>query len=757
MKNIISLLILTLSCLTAGAERIKVACVGNSVTYGYRLENRERDAYPVQLQRLLGDEYEVGNFGKSGATLLRHGHRPYNEQEECRAALDFGAGIAVIHLGLNDTDPRNWPNYRDEFETDYQQLIDALHAAAPGGHLKQLVICRMSPIFDGHPRFESGTRDWHAEIQQAIERVAEHNVRLEALRPAEQRTKVTLIDLFRPLHNRPDLFPDDLHPIAQGAGIIAKTVYGGLTGNWGGLALAPIYSDGMVIQHDHPALRGRANALETISIDICKATDAAATAKGKKKAKKQQPRPLQTVTVQADIEGHWTAQLAPLTPREAYTITIRATQPESNAVSKTITINDVLAGEVWLCSGQSNMAFRLEQSITAKEDIAAANTPLIRFYDMKERWATDNTEWPAESQEAVNNLDYYHPTRWTPCDATTAARFSAIGYHFGRTLADSLQMPVGLICNAIGGSTAESWIDRTTLEYEFPAILRDWQHNDFIQDWCRGRAAKNVAAALTLAEGNGKCVRHPYLPCYLYESGIDCLDAYPIKGVIWYQGESNAHNKDAHERLFSLLVDSWRKNWQTPTLPFHFVQLSSINRPSWPWFRDSQRRIAKALPHVDMAVSSDLGDSLDVHPRYKREVGQRLARLALHNDYGKTHVTASGPMPRSAEFTDGSVLIHFDNGHGLHAGQSGPIAYSGNRIATFEVAGSDGIFYPAEATAVKATSAEATPAADNTLIVKSDKVANPTSVRYGWQPFTRANLVNSDNLPATTFRLDKVE
>lgn len=701
LRQSIFALCMGFSVLTAMADKVKVACVGNSVTYGYGLENRDRDAYPVRLQQMLGDEYEVGNFGKSGATLLRHGHRPYNEQQEYKAAIDFGAEIAVIHLGLNDTDPRNWPNYRDEFESDYQQLIDALNAAAPGGKLKKLVICRMTPIFDGHSRFESGTRDWHGEIQQAIERVA-------------LRNGVETLDLYTPLHCRPDLFPDYLHPNADGARILANTVFGGVTGNWGGLQLASVYSNGMVLQHDEPIVRGRANAGQTVEVRV----------KGNKHK--------QSAKAQADLNGRWEVRLNDLPVGGPYTVTV-------STKDKKLELTDVLAGEVWLCSGQSNMAFRLNQCITAKEDIAAADNSFIRLFDMKERWATDNTEWPAESMEAINNLDYYHPTRWTNCSSETAAKFSAIGYHFGRVLADSLQMPVGLICNAIGGSTTESWVDRTTIEYEFPAMLRSWRGNDFIQDWCRGRAAKNVAQSQNPAQ------RHPYLPCYLYEAGIQPLDAFPVKGVIWYQGESNAHNKEAHDRLFTLLVDSWRQNWHNLGMPFYFAQLSSLNRPSWTWFRDSQRILQNEIRNTGMVVTSDLGDSLDVHPRFKKQVGERLARLALHERYGYERLTPTGPMAYAATFGKGDATVYFDCGNGLRAGKSGPVAADGDRIVSLELAGPDGIFYPAEGTVET----------DGRLRVTSKDVKEPASVRYGWQPFTHGNLVNSDNLPASTFRFDK--
>lgn len=692
----------------AMAERIKVACVGNSVTYGHGIAGRDSLAYPAQLQRLLGEGYEVGNFGKSGSTLLRNGHRPYNLQKEYRRALDFGAEIVVVHLGLNDTDPRNWPNFRDEFERDYCQLIDSLQAAAPEGRLRRLVLCLMTPIFNGHPRFESGTRDWHAEIQDAIRRVARHY-------------GVEPLDLHTPLHCRPDLFPDNLHPNAEGAAILAKTVYGGITGDWGGLQLPEVYANGMVLQHDKPAMAGRANTGEKVTV----------TVRGPKRYK-------QTATTHADGNGHWRTSLKALPPGGPYTVDIETSGKEH------LQLRDVLAGEVWLCSGQSNMAFRLDQCATAANDMLqapayadAGKGGCLRLFNMRGKWDTYDQTWPAETRDSVQALQYYRPTRWEHCDALAAARFSAIGYHFGRVLADSLQMPIGLICNAVGGSTTEAWVGRTTLEQEFPAILRPWIYNDFIQDWARSRAAKNLGVSGKGSEET-RLLRHPFLPAYLFEAGIAPLKGFPIKGVTWYQGESNAHNKEAHDKLFTLLVDSWRTQWGDLGLPFHFVQLSSLSRPSWPWFRDSQRILQSEIRNTGMVVSSDLGDSLDVHPRRKREVGERLAAQILHDRYGYSHVTPSGPVPQAAVFTGEKVTVHFDFGKDLHAA-------GGGDIETFEIAGHDGIFHPAKAV----------PVAEGRLTVTSPQVKEAVSVRYGWQPFTRANLVNAAGLPTSTFRYDK--
>ncbi|RYE58261.1 MAG: sialate O-acetylesterase, partial [Sphingobacteriales bacterium] len=228
----LSLALLFLFTNYAIAQKVKVACIGNSITAGYLLANPPQEAYPVQLQNLLGDTFEVGNFGFSGATLLKKGHRPYFNTKAFKDVLAYKADIAIIHLGLNDTDPRNWPNFKDDFQRDYQWLIDTLKQGNP--KLK-LYICKLTPIFSGHARFKSGTRDWYWQIQEKIEQVAEAN-------------KLPLINLSENLNQRPDLFADYLHPDIIGAGIIARTVYEHLTGNFGGFSIDPIFADHMVLQ-----------------------------------------------------------------------------------------------------------------------------------------------------------------------------------------------------------------------------------------------------------------------------------------------------------------------------------------------------------------------------------------------------------------------------------------------------------------------------------------------------------------------------
>ncbi len=664
---------------------IRVACVGNSITYGTGIEDREHFSYPVQLQKMLGDKYVVGNFGKPGATLLRHGHRPYFEQNEFKEAMRFKGDIVVIHLGINDTDPRNWPNYRDEFVTDYLALIDSLRSV---NHNARFIIARMTPIAHRHPRFISGTKLWHTEIQQAIETVA-------------KVSGAELVDFHAPLYPYPNLLPDAIHPNAEGAGILARTVYGGITGDYGGLQMAEIYTDGMVLQREVPLdIHGKADAGRKVTVMFA----------GQK---------VQTV---ANNRGEWSVTLQPMKAARNQMLVV-----ESDKTKKVF--RDVAVGEVWLCSGQSNMAFTLQQAATAARDIPNVSDADLRFFDMKANWQTNDVAWPLSAIDSLNHLQYFAPTSWHGATPETAGQFSAVAYYFGKMLRDSLQVPVGLVCNAVGGAPTEAWIDRNTLETRFPAILNDWLHNDFIQQWVRERAAKNISNA------RGASARHPYEPCYLYESGMLPLLQYRVKGVVWYQGESNAHNMEAHERLFKLLVDSWCTNMKNEEMPFYFVQLSSLNRPSWPWFRDSQLRLMRQLPGLGMAVSSDVGDSLDVHPTHKLEVGERLARWALCKTYARK-VVPSGPLFSRAWREGSTAVVEFDYADGLTTSD-------GNPLRCFEVAETDGLFYPAEAEI-----------SGGKVRLSSDKVRTPHFVRYAWQPFTRANMVNADGLPASTFRAE---
>ena len=687
MRKYILTLLTYAFVLAAYAHPIKVACVGNSVTYGQGIVDREHDSYPAQLQRMLGEEYEVRNFGKSGATLLSHGHRPYIKQKEYQDALAFGADIVIIHLGLNDSDPRNWGDYQQEFVGDYQRLIQSFRKVNP---FCKIWICRMSPTFPGFFRYLYTVRYWEDQIQNAIENVA-------------ASAHVGLIDLHKDLACRPDLFADCIHPDAEGAGIMAKTVCNTLTGKWGGLQMPEIYSDNMVLQRDKKLrITGMADAGEQIEVSIGK--------------QKQQAI--------ATGDGQWSVCLNPMKAGGPFRLVVKSQ-------TKTLEYNNVLIGEVWLCSGQSNMEFPLKDAATGQTALSNCNNAQIRLFKKRPRWQTSRCEWPASALDSVNRLQYLAEACWEVCDKSSASDFSAVAYFFGKMLADSLNVPIGLIDNSVGGSCAEAWIERHTLEREYTDILLNWKANGLIHNVCRDRAALNTKKSTHLLQ------RHPFEPCYLYEAGIMPIVPYPIRGIIWYQGEANSHKTEVHEILFPLLVKSWRHAWNEE-LPFYYVQLSGYSLFNWVNFRNSQRKMLDKISATGMAVSHDMGDSTNIHPIRKQAIGERLALLALNKDYGFSSLVPSGPLYRSVSFKDGVALLSFDYGTGMHSSNGKP-------LSGFEIAQYDGCFVPAQAEVME----------DGQVRVFSKQIADPRYVRYAWKSCPLdANLVNSAGLPASTFKTD---
>ncbi|MFV0591437.1 MAG: GDSL-type esterase/lipase family protein [Draconibacterium sp.] len=673
-------------------QKIKVACIGNSVTRGYGLNNPESESYPSQLQNLLGDTYHVQNFGHNGATLLSKGHRPYIEMPEYAEALKFEADIIIIHLGLNDTDPRNWPNYRDEFVTDYMALIESFRKDNTNN--PQVYICKISPIFNAHPRFKSGTRDWFWQIQDAIEQVAKNS-------------QTGLIDLHGPLYHHPDLFADALHPNEEGAGIIAQTVYENITGDFGGLSLAPVFMNHMVLQRNKPIpVWGKANRREKLSLTFNE----------------------QIRTVTANDHGDWSVTFEPVAAGGPYKLNITAGDNE------TISLDDILVGEVWICAGQSNMEFQMKQAINASTLIDdATEFPNLRLCSLKGIVRTDNKKWDLTTLEKVNQLHFFEG-EWKRSNPDNAAVFSAIGYTFGRKLNETLNVPIGLIQISVGGAPVEAFIDRKTLEFDpyMVDVLNNWKQNDFIMEWCRQRAATN----LELSEN--KLQRHPYEPAYIYEAGVRSVVGIPVAGVIWYQGESNAHNAEHYRNAFPALVQSWRSAFNMPGMPFYFAQLSSLSRPPWPYFRDVQRQLADSIPNTAMVVTSDLGDSLDVHPKHKIEIGERFANLALSRNYKVKDVPDGGPEIIAVTHDNGKVVLSFSHAIRLKTSDGAP-------LRELEIAGVDGLFMPV------------TGVMKNDQIIINGGNSEIKQVRYGWRPYSKGNLVNENGWPASTFQESVIE
>lgn len=664
----------------------KIACIGDSVTAGYLLNNPLTESYPSQLQVFMGNQYEVKNFGHSGATLLKKGSTPYFKTEKCAEAIAYRPDIAIIHLGLNDTDPRNWPNYKEDFDADYSWLIDSLKKQNPK---VKIYICKMTPIFNEHPRFKSGTRDWFWQIQEHISAIAKAN-------------NVGLIDLHEKLYYRPDLFPDALHPTKEGATILAQTVYNNITQDFGGLKLSPVFTDNMVLQRNQPiAIYGTANGGNKIEITFNNKKETAIT----------------------NEFGKWKAIFPAMQSGGTHEIIISSKE-------KNIVLKNILIGDVWFCSGQSNMAFPLQKSengiAAAKNAIKNTNLRLFNFEAIAE---TDEKAWDSITLKKTNQLQFFSG-KWKISDSISAKDFSAIAYYFGENITREENIPIGLIQVAVGGSPIESWIDRYTLEHDDKVVdvLTNWRKSDFMMPWVRSRADENLKNAKNPKQ------RHPYGPSYNYEAGVTHFTDFAIKGILWYQGESNAHNIELYEHLMPVLVESWRKAWGT-SLPFYYVQLSGTDRPTWPSFRDAQTKIQKNITNSGMAISMDYGDPTNVHPIQKKQVGDRLALLALKYTYGK-NLIANGPSPEKAIQKGDQIIVSFSNVKQLSTANK-------KELTGFELVTEKGTRIETKATILKDEV--------SILVPKGEKIK---AVLYAWKPYTTANLVNETNMPCSTFQMD---
>ncbi|MFH1738594.1 MAG: sialate O-acetylesterase [bacterium] len=443
----------------------------------------------------------------------------------------------------------------------------------------------------------------------------------------------------------------------------------------------------------------------------------------------------QKKTATACPGGHWRVDLKSIKAGGPHTMSI--------AGNNTIDLVNILVGEVWVCSGQSNMQWSVERSDNAKQEIASANYPSIRLFTAQ-RTVAD------QPQSDV-------PGNWVECSPETVGGFSACGYFFGRKLHKHLGVPVGLINSSWGGTLAEAWTSRPTLESDpdYQPILDRGakQLKDFSEAFDQyEKDYENWKQELREAESKGSPVssapkmpgipyHNPNRPSVLYNGMLAPLMPYAIQGAIWYQGESNASRAYQYRKLFSDMIKDWRQNWNQGDFTFLYVQLANYEQSyaastSWAELREAQN-MALLLPNVGAAVTTDIGDPKDIHPRNKQEVGRRLALAAEAIAYGRD-VIYSGPMYKSMCVENNSIRISFD-----HLG-GGLISGDGKDLSGFTIAGSEQNFVAAQAKID-----------GDSVVVWSDNVSNPVAVRYGWADNPdNCNLYNKAGLPASPFRTD---
>ena len=446
-------------------------------------------------------------------------------------------------------------------------------------------------------------------------------------------------------------------------------------------------------------------------------------------------------TARTKSDGKWKIHLDPLPAGGPHTLQILG----KNALS----FEDVLVGEVWLCSGQSNMQWNVNSSNDADIERLTAKFPNIRHITVPQ----------VGTQEAQNNFN----GEWKQVTPGTIGDFSGVGYFFGRQLHQTLDIPIGLIDNAWGGSSAEAWVRRDLLEADerYSALMARWEktestynHESELTKYQSALKAWQEAAAVAKREGQATPKNRPrpprnpltnqHRPGNLYNGVLNPIIGYGIRGAIWYQGESNASRAYQYRELFPLMIQNWRDVWKQGDFPFYWVQLADFRdeksepgESDWAELREAQTLALDRLKHSGQAVITDLGESHDIHPKNKQGVGKRLARLALAQDYGLDIVARS---PRYSAMTiDGNkiVLTFTDIGGGLDT-------FDVRTPVGFTIAGDDKRFVHASARIV----------AKNTIEVWSPSITSPVSVRYAWADNPICNVQNREGLPLTPFRTD---
>jgi len=486
--------------------------------------------------------------------------------------------------------------------------------------------------------------------------------------------------------------------------------------------LAAVFSDHMVLQRGCPVpVWGWAAPGQKVTVTVA----------GKK------------AEATADAGGRWKAELPALEAGGPHTLVV------TGAGGNPVTVNDVLVGEVWLASGQSNMNMPIDWGVFGKWGSPECTEALAKIDDPELRMFLVGMKVSPKPAKDVSGV-------WKVAKGNEVLKWSAVGYFFGAELRRELGVPVGIVKSAVGGTVIESWMSREALLKVSPDLQASFDRWDRqVAEFDEAAHQKKVAeweqeAAKAKAEGKRpprrptRVIDHNRMPASLYNGMIAPLVPYGLRGMLWYQGESNAGSAGTYAQRFPAMIRQWRKQWGQGDVPFLFVQLPNFRKPqtepsqdadAWPWLREAQAA-ALRLPAIGMAVAIDIGDAADIHPKNKLDVGRRLALAAMQTAYGKD-VVGCGPLYESMKVEGHGVRVRFAHtGGGLAARGGGP-------LKGFAVAGADHKFVWADA-AIDGDS----------VVVRSAEVAEPVAVRYAWADNPVCNLVNAEGLPAAPFRTD---
>lgn len=441
----------------------------------------------------------------------------------------------------------------------------------------------------------------------------------------------------------------------------------------------------------------------------------------------------------AGDDGTWSVSLDALEASD---------DPRALSVSigdESVVFDDVLVGEVWVCSGQSNMQWSVTAALDAELEAATANYPNIRLYHVP-RVAT--------GREAKKDID----ATWTHCTPETVPGFSAVAYYFGRTMHKALNVPVGLIHTSWGGTRAEAWTPESNLRAieELAPITSTW--DDRVTSFDAAAAKANYEKAIAKWEAGGKKGRRPQMAqnplasqhhySALWNGMVDAIAPYASRGAVWYQGESNAGRAYQYRTLMKTLIESWREEWNDDDFAFYQVQLANFmaikDQPAdsaWAELREAQSMVGDQLENAGAAIITDIGAAKDIHPKDKQNVGKRLARLALVDLHG-FEMARSGPVYKSANFADGKATIQFETPGG--GNMKGLVTFYREPLSGFTIAGEDRVWHNAQCQIV----------GGNKVVCSSPDVREPVAVRYNWADNPQGTLYNQAYLPAAPFRTD---
>jgi sialate O-acetylesterase len=493
--------------------------------------------------------------------------------------------------------------------------------------------------------------------------------------------------------------------------------------NTGNLILPSIFSDNIVLQREAPIpIWGKASPSQIVLVIF----------KSQKKF------------VTADNKGNWILRLSPEKAGGPYNITIIA--------HDTIIIKNVLIGDIWVASGQSNMEMPIAPNKyftgiqNYKEEVSTANDSLLRIFSVEKNSVVEKPQTQMKGQ-------------WLTDNPANAGKFSAVSYFFGKNIRKSLKIPIGIIHSSWGASTAQAWTSAKVLssDPDFQKLVTDWKKldNEYLAKVATYKkdsadCAKKIQNGDTnLLKSLSKAPQYPILlqkrPSTLYNGMLFPLIPYAIKGVIWYQGEGNESNPKLYDKLFPAMITNWRNDWGQGDFPFLFVQLAGFKKlqtePSeegWARLREAQTKALK-LPNTGMITAVDIGDEKDVHPKNKQDVGYRLAQCALGKVY-KRKTVYSGPTYYKMQIKGNEIYLYFRNTNG------GLMVSNSNIINGFAIAGQDKKFVWANARIQ-----------GNKVTISNDSIKTPVAIRYNWANNPIGNLYNRAGFPTMPFRTDDWE